>query len=394
MGVANWEVYPRGVDLRRDFDPVLAWSSLTVVERHNVLGVGQGAWTLTAASDSLRDLLVPGRGVILLRGSGDGAASAQIMSGPTTSIKRGPKTSTISGVSDLSSLNRILYPDPTKPITAQPAAYDDRSGPAEDLVLGYSDSNAGPSALPARRVFGLRIPASQHRGARATLSGRLDLLTSTISDLAESGGLHVEVIHAEDAAGPYLTFVVRPVTDRSANVRFGTVGDFTGGTIGSDWSYELNRPTTTDAIVAGGGQGTARTFREATDAVAESTWGAKVETLVDQRQTTDPDELDRAGTDALNDGSEPVSISFTIGDSADVRYRRDWQVGDRVGVSIDGIDVSNVVREVTTTITRSSNSATERISALVGSRDSSAWTTKSNRDTARALRELAKLKAV
>jgi hypothetical protein len=386
--VAEWSIQPRTAALVRGSDPVRFWSSLIVVERHNVDGAAPGTWQVEARNEGLAGLLSAGSGAILFR---DGV---RIMSGPVTSIKRGANVSTVSGIADTDCLSdRILFPEPSKAITAQTVAYDNRSGPAESVLLAYIDANAGPGARPERRIPGLRVPVSAGRGKATVVTGRLTSLGEAVADVAEGGGLHVEVLHNEDAVGPFLEVLVRPVADRSANVRFGTFGSFTGGLVGEDWSYTLSRPTVTDAIVAGGGQGVARTFVQRTTPAAESLWAAKVETLIDQRQTVDTAELVQAGDEALLGGANPVSVSFTVIDSPDVRYRRDWSVGDIVGVSVDGIDLVAPVREVTTTVSGSSGSPSETISAMVGSRDSSAWVTKTNADAAKALRRIAQLQA-
>lgn len=384
----QWMIQPRDKNLRRSYDPVKFWSSLTVVERHNVTGTDPGTWSVTARNEGLTGLLTPGNGVLLTRGD------QLVMSGPITSIQRGATVSTVSGVSDLDVLNdRILFPDPSSPITSQPAAYDNRSGPAESVLLSYVRFNAGDAARAERRVPRLRLPATLGRGRNVSIKGRLDLLGSTVADIAESGKLHVDILQGEDDA-PFLQFTVRPITDRTGNVRFGATSDFTGGVIGDGWTYTLNRPSVTDAIVAGGGQGQARLFVERVSAEAEATWGAKIESLIDQRQTTVASELADAGDDALSDGDEPVTVSFTITDSPDVRYRRDWFVGDKVGVFIDGLDLSNLVREVTTTVQAQDGSPTETVSAVVGSRDSSAWTTKTNTRVAKALKSVRLLQAI
>jgi hypothetical protein len=383
-----WTIQPRNANLVRDSDPVRFWSSLTVVERHNVTGAASGTWQVQALNVGLPGLLTPGAGVIITDGD------TLVMSGPVTSIQRGPTTSTVSGVSDMDVLTgRILYPDPSKPITAQPAAYDNRSGPAETVLLAYVNANAGPGALTSRRVRGLRVPASQGRGKNVSIKGRLGGLGELVADVSESGSLHVDVLHGEDTS-PYLGLTVRPVRDLTANIRFGSSSDFTAGLVGEDWSYTLSRPTVTDAIVAGGGQGVNRLFAEKVDAAAESLWGMKVEQLVDQRQTSDTGELSDAGVDALSDGSNPVAVSFTVTGTADIQYRKDWRVGDKVGVTIDGLDLSNVVREVTTTVQAQQGSASQKVSAVVGSRDSSNWTTKTNADVARMLKQQQKLLAI
>jgi hypothetical protein len=391
--MATWTVQPRDSTLHRSYDPIQYWSSLTVIERHNVSdqsGTAAGTWSVTGATQGMNGLLTPGNGAIFFRDD------VPIMSGPITSISRGEIVSTVSGFGDLEILNdRILYPSPANPITSQSTAYDNRSGAAETVLLGYVNANIGPGAYAARRVSSLRLPADQGRGGAAavTISGRLEQLGTTVSDIAEMGGFHVDIIQMEDSSGPYLQLTIDPVVDRSANVRFGPVSDFTGGLMGSGWSYELKRPTVTDAVSAGGGVGVNRVFIEQVDADAESLWAAKVEIVVDQRQTTDPVQLTQAAQNALASGANPVAVAFTITDSPDIQYRRDWKIGDKVGVFVDGMDLSDVVREVTTTVANSSGQPSEVISAVVGSRDSSNWVDRPNRDVAKALHELKLLKA-
>lgn len=385
----SWDIRPRSSTLRRDFDPVRFWSKLTVVERHNVTGMPAGAWSVTARNEGLTGLLTAGNGVILFR---DGV---EIMSGPITQIERGAFVSTISGVSDTDQLrDRTAYPAPSRSIATQNTDYDVRTGPAETVALGYIAANAGPAALTGRAVRGLRIPVSLGRGKTVTVKARLGNLGDLVSDIAETSGLHMDVHYSEDSDGPYLAVMTRPVADKSGLVRFGTVNGLAGATVADDWSYTLKRPSVTDSIAAGGGQGAARIFIERVNRDAETTWGAKVESTIDQRQSTDVDDLADAAEDALADGSNPVSISFTITDSPDVRYRRDWQVGDRVGVNVDGIALTDVVREVTSTVQRQQGSATEKISAVVGSRDSSKWATKQNTQVAKALRAIDRLQAI
>ncbi|WIB69806.1 siphovirus ReqiPepy6 Gp37-like family protein [Curtobacterium sp. MCBD17_026] len=386
---AQWMVVPRAADLSRRFDPVRFWSKLIVIERHNVTGAKAGAWSVTGLNRGLAGLLTAGNGVILFR---DGV---KIMSGDIVSIARGATESTVSGWSDTACLDdRLIAPNPTQPWSAQANAYDNRSGPAETVLLGYINANAGPGALPARRVAGLRVPVSAGRGKTTTVKGRFDKLGTIAADVAESGGLHHDIIQGEDDLGPFLQTTVRPVADRSPNVRFGTAGSFTGAVVGRDWSYTLERPTVTRAVVAGGGEGAARILVERSDIAAEATWGRRTEQIVDQRQTTSSTELAQAGDDALADGANPVSVSFTVTDQPDVRYRRDWQVGDRVGVNIDGLDFTDVVREVTTTVGNQQGSPSETISAVVGSRDASKWTTKTNTKVAKALRAIDRLQAI
>lgn len=63
-------------------------------------------------------------------------------------------------------------------------------------------------------------------------------------------------------------------------------------------------------------------------------------------------------------------------------------------MNIDGLDFTDVVREVTTTVGNQQGSPSETISAVVGSRDASKWTTKTNTKVAKALRAIDRLQAI
>lgn len=243
--MVNWMIQPVDYNLKRSFDPVRWYTQLIVSERHNVSGssgMTSGSWQVTGRPEGMAGL-VPGNRVQLWR-DGD-----EVMTGPVTSFNvnndetTGITTWTVAGLDDSDRANgRILYPDPTKAITAQPKAYDNRSGPAETVILGYLNADLGPGALASRRVSGLRIPDSLGRGSTVKISGRLEQLGTTISDIAEAGGLHVGLLQREDADGtPFIEVQIRAINDVSANVRFGTASDGTPLTVQPGWSYSLDR---------------------------------------------------------------------------------------------------------------------------------------------------------
>src|SRR5690606_39291825 len=85
-------------------------------------------------------------------------------------------------------------------------------------------------------------------------------------------------------------------------------------------------PTCTAAIVAGQGEGTARTIIER--AVAASPWG-RIESFVDRRDTDDMAELRAAGDSALAEGAERTDLAAEAIDLPDPRlprYGRDYDI--------------------------------------------------------------------
>ena len=389
-----WEIVPRDADLGRTLDPVTRWSSLDLVERYNIANT----WVLSGPSSALR-VFTPGMGCILDR-DGD-----QITSGQVRSIYRRMETdddgrvhdlTTLGFISDLDELgSRRAFPQPSKVLTSTPskftAAHDVRNGPIETVLLAYIAQNLGPAAPVAnRRQARLVLPASLGRGGTTTVSARMDDLARLVHDLGEAGRLRVDVQHDESTGTPRLLLTVSEVPDVSADVRFGFGESPATGTIAS-WSYKLEAPELTRAIVFSAGELEARDAAQFVDAEAEALWGRAREGLVDQRQTDDVAEVTRAGTEALAEGATPVTVEFTVADGPDIKARRDYDVGYKVGVELPDLpeEVSdNVVRELATEVRPN---AREKVSLVVGTPGATSQSTKQAARLNRALRKIALL---
>ncbi|MFE9234767.1 Gp37-like protein [Cellulosimicrobium funkei] len=389
-----WEIVPRDADLGRTLDPVTRWSSLDVVERYNIANT----WVLSGPSSALR-VFTPGMGCILDR-DGD-----QVTSGQVRSIYRRMETdddgrvhdlTTLGFISDLDELgSRRAFPQPSKVLTSTPskftAAHDVRNGPIETVLLAYIAQNLGPAAPVAnRRQTKLVLPASLGRGGTTTASARMDDLARLVHDLGEAGRLRVDVQHDESTGTPRLLLTISEVPDVSADVRFGFGESPATGTIAS-WSYKLEAPELTRAIVFSAGELEARDAAQFVDAEAEALWGRAREGLVDQRQTDDVAEITRAGTEALAEGATPVTVEFTVADGPDIKARRDYDVGYKVGVELPDLpdEVSdNVVRELATEVRPN---AREKVSLVVGTPGATSQSTKQAARLNRALRKIALL---
>jgi hypothetical protein len=370
-------ISPRQSDLSRQFDPLSKWWKLVLVERYN----SPDTWTVTGPASTM-NVFAPGSGAILDRNG------SQITSGSAIGISRGAskggggrliETVSVTFAEDLKKVGeRIIFPSPSTNLTSTvsnfPAAYDLRTGAIETLIIGYIRSHAGDLAQVDRRVSRLRVPATLGRGGTTQVSGRLDSLGVLVSDLAEAGNLRVRVQHTEDSGGAWLDLIIDDVADLSDDIRFGTEDSASAGII-EEWEYEIRAPETTRAIVAGGGELTARDFLQLDDLAAETLWGGAVERLIDQRQV-DPasankqSELSRAAQEALDEGAGTVRVSFTPVLGPDLEYRRDVRVGDIVGYDLPGLDpAEDKIREATTTVTVQSGQATEQVSVVIGTPD-------------------------
>lgn len=351
----TWTIHPRNGDLTRSADPISEYTSLDLVERHNL----PGTWVLEGPGDSL-GMFTANTGCILHDGG------TQVISGRVRIIDRLhdyddngvliDKT-TVGFIEDSKPLwGRLCYPDPTHTITSTPGTFsvshDTRTGTREDLILAYIAANIGPAApITNRRLAGLVLPSSLARGGTTTRKARMDVLGDLVADLAEGAGLRVRVVHDETLSTPRLLLTIEPVQDVSANVVFGGPGSARATGFVSTYGYTLTDPEMTDAIAFSAGELESREATRLSDAGAVSLWGVRSEVLVDQRQTDEVDEITDALTERLEEGATPTSVEFTVAPGPDTKYRADYDVGYRVGVDLTGLPGSvsdNTIREVAT----------------------------------------------
>lgn len=261
-------------------------------------------------------------------------------SGPVTHLRRDVDVDgdalTVTGVDDTVWLGRRnAHPQPG---TATPpyatTSYDVHTGPVSTVLAELVAVNAGPAAVPARRVPGLTVPTPAPTGPTIEVSARWQNLLTLAQDTARPHGLLFDVID--------LVFRAYQPADRG--VVFSAGLETLAG-----WTLTSEAATANKVVVAGGGQGTARLIREQTDNFSVGTWGL-AETFVDQRQTVEVTELDQAATEALAESVKPVTVAFTPLDTEGQAFGRDWGLGDTVTVQAGGLIVVDQVREIHVTL--------------------------------------------
>jgi hypothetical protein len=167
-----------------------------------------------------------------------------------------------------------LLPRPREPVLRADEDHDVRTGPAETVLLGFVNANAGPAAITARQVARLRLPGNQARGPATTVSARMDELGPLIARLAESATLRARIVHSPAAAAAgWLDLTLEDSPDLSAWARYGTPSSGGPGLLAPDWQYTLGVPTVTRAEVAAGGEGVSRMFEEQAFVTDEQVWG-------------------------------------------------------------------------------------------------------------------------
>lgn len=326
------------------------WTRLEVTLRW----LGVGSWQVQGPNRGLlASLMEPRRGLVVVdrRGIPLHSPNNVVISGdleedgPLTwtaeGSDSGPGTITLAGGDDLAIVaDELAYPDPTRTVVDQITstdAYDVRSGAAETVIKGYVGANVGadrhanrddPDVPDARTVV---IAADQERGATVSYRARFDPLLEVVSKVsaasAAAAGPHLGARVQQD--GTDLVFDVYEPADRSARVRFSRARRNLRG-----YSLTRSMPTATHAVVAGGGEGTARVFRERKDASAANEWGRVVRVFVDQRQTTETTELDAAGDEALEQGRRTGALSVTAVDTPSCRFGVHFGLGDLVAVEL------------------------------------------------------------
>ena len=294
-------------------------------------------------------LRLPGYGIIVTGPSG------VIFSGPTTAAENlkdsnNPQGSwMITGVDDSVILGeRLAYPTPsTDDVSLQTQAYDTvYNDIASTAMYGYVQRNLVTGHAPAARAIpGLSIAADEELGSEISKSARFNVLGELLSELAVIDGLGFDIKQVDSS----LEFHVYEPQDRSREIRM----DIANNTLAKT-SYGYGVPGLTHAIVAGQGQGADRQFIDVvtTDSSdAETLWNRRIETFIDQRNTSVIEELTQAGLEKLADSGLTIT-SVDVVPSSDTTMRPfiDWSLGDKVGVVVGGQEVSAIVTQMAISI--------------------------------------------
>ncbi|MYU24639.1 siphovirus ReqiPepy6 Gp37-like family protein [Streptomyces sp. SID8352] len=339
-------VYVRNSTLQR-IGQVADYTNLTVVPRHNAIG----SMSIEISADSPSALLlVEGNGLIVKRPTGE-----TVLSGPirTPDWSRSESDSgagrlTVGAVSDEEVLARYTcWPSPTAAIGSQTASvYKINVPAAETGMRNLVNLNAGPGALASRRNALLTLAANGARGSALVREvNQFDNLLTVLQDIAEAAGLGFRVVQV----GSALQFQVFQPADLSGTARFSFgLGNLT------DASYSTTPPTCTSAIVVAGG-GTSPRVCKTYDRADPLFPGLVLEQFVDQTSvdTASVDlaaQMDQAGAEALASGAGQGALSIAPIDLPQLRYGRDYNVGDTVSAQLrGGAWYTDVVREVTLT---------------------------------------------
>lgn len=280
-----------------------------------------GAWQLTLPTntDAANELIKPQAGIIVVRNG------ITLFSGPVNQKGRkwdaNSDVLTVSGFDDMIFLQQHLaYPVPGGPPYTND--YDVRTGATETIIKAYVNANIGSGASTNRKI-NITTDTDLGRGSTVTGRARFDTLLELCASIALQGGdLGFKVVQVGNA----LQFQVYQPSDKTASVVFSPL---LGNLL--DFEYTETNPETNYVIAGGGGVGAARTIVESGDSNSISTFG-RVESFLDQRDTTDITELNQAISGELSQKASQNSLNITPIDTDGIAFGRDYNLGDKVTV--------------------------------------------------------------
>lgn len=262
--------------------------------------------------------------------------------------------------------SRLVYPNPALAANLQgTAAYYEATGNAETLMRALVDLNAGPGALLERRTPKLILGAVAGVGTSVVVKSRFEPLGDVLRLLATSGGgLGYDV----KQVGNDLVFRVFAPEDKSGVARFSRgLGNL------RSVKFDIDAPTGTYAIVGGSGEEDLRTIVIRSNPAEEATWW-RSELWVEASSQDEGGGLEQAGDEALAQAGEQVNLVTITIDTEDVKYGREYQIGDLATVEVlPGIEVVDTVRSAHYTYTPDEG---ESVSVLIGSQEATrdpAW---------------------
>lgn len=313
-------VYLCDRDLRPVTDPV-AWTQVDVTVRHLEPGTAmvtcaatpQVMSELAAANEVGRVLVVQHAGEVWLAGPverphGDYRWSA----GAAETAEPGQVTFYATDYLALLAA-RVTYPDPSRPFGDQTTAeYYTDTGTASTVLLNLVDANAGPSAHtdPDRRVPRLVMGVDPHVGPTVEIATRFKWLLDEARSIVTRAGGAIGYRTVFDQAARTVTFEVYGTQDLSRTVRFSAA---LGNLRSVDLSTEL--PKATSLLVAGQGEGTARTTVERSSPTAVSLW--RLEEFRDARNQATTEGLEAAGDERLAERAAKVRLATETVATAD-----------------------------------------------------------------------------
>ena len=233
----------------------------------------------------------------------------------------------------------ITLPNPARAADNQTDGSHYRAnGPAAQVIFNLVRTHVAQGARPEFQTP-LRVSSTwaESPGSNVRIETRFKPLLEEVQQLAKSGGI---TFGTEMDDNGTIRFRQYEPVDRSRYIRLSEDNDALG-----EWSMERTRPEVTKVLVAGQGEGDARTLvlMEGN----QNDWGVNRLVFQDRRDTDELAELQQAGEDTLLDNAETATISLDLVDTPDMEFGKDYLLGDIVTVQLaDGATIVDGVQQV------------------------------------------------
>lgn len=245
------------------------------------------------------------------------------------------------------------------------AVSDNRAGLASTVMIAYANNNAGPGTLAKRQVANLTMAADPSVGGQVTGVARGDVLLDLLKNLALQSGDNIGFYIRQTLAtgANTMAFTTYAPSDKTSNAIFSDeIGNL------QDYSFSLDMPTA-NVITVGDGTatGAARAFLEVPDS-ASVTANGRIEGFAQGSSSQDYQTMLNAGQAALLQNKAASSLSITPIDTVGLMYQRDYNLGDKVSVYLEGQTIQDKLREVHISLTKGSGAGSpdEVITPAIG----------------------------
>lgn len=264
---------------------------------------------------------------------------------------------TVQGASDLEFLTRrICYVDTVEGKTTENSHYTD-TGTYGEVIKRLIDRNIGVDAMLERKEPLIAETPLVSTLDRVTIKLRFPMLLTAIVPLLNAQNL--SMLPYWDADTKKLTFKISKSNDLSDLLLFSTE-------LNSVMSVEYiaNAPKGNYIMSAGEGELTERSFAYAENSDSQDEWG-RIEYFRDVR-STEPENLQADANTTLEESSaENVGYSAEMNtDAAFLQYRKDWSIGDFIGIVVHGKSLVRRVLQVETRLSYEQETVTPTIGTV------------------------------
>lgn len=362
--MAVWTLYARDVSNARQYE-VRAYTKLDVRLALN----DAGAWLLEYPHEAGLASVLDFRGGIVLTRDGETVFSGGEIRNRERSVQYGRfDTWRVGGPDDTGRLARNLVLPHAGPGPYTLAAYNTKSGPAENVMRAYVRETVGETAYVTqqqRSINGFNSGVDGGIGRDVTASPRFDTLLEVLQDLAERGGLdddnplYFRVL--QDTDDPtVLNFLVTVPVDRSREVVF---AEDRKNLLG--YTEKEIAPKANYVIVGGKGELEQQVTTEWGETSSINRYGW-TEGYVNKTNLDASADLNAVAVAELIKSRPRSAVEITVIDTDAIQAFRDYGVGDRVTCVFDGVARSGIVRELSVSISRADHAVVKPLVVLDG----------------------------